>query len=402
MTSSLCIACVISCVPIIQSLIAIGCCCLFVVCATKNKFYLILSFRVLRSLLRRLSVWTLFWLFLALSILLVASLYRTMGILPLPLQQGEVRLLPREIVPQLYPRQHGGKGNERIKIVIYAKHKTGSSLTLLMFYKHNDFFTVFEPLNFLNINQILDTGTEIVNSSVNCNFEGWDHTGRRQRNIWVHDHVWCQNGIGRTCPRGITSRVASDICRNSSHIAVKVIVMRRIEELYPLMEDGVKVIHLLRDPRGMISSRLGVVPNLKKNPVARYDVAQQYCDNALIDLWQNLIRVFPYVVLPLVNETSHLGKREDMEVLLLLIAVWRPSNATPKDCLCHLSDVGINSRQTAAKMAHLYGGAESNQRYTIRGTCRSCSFTTSPPEHIRKMAFVSFLGKYPSCAASLW
>ena len=208
-----------------------------------------------------------------------------MGILPLPLQQGEVRLLPREIVPKLYPRQHGGKGNERIKIVIYAKHKTGSSLTLLMFYKHNDFFTVFEPLNFLNINQILDTGTEIVNSSVNCNFEGWDHTGRRQRNIWVHDHVWCQNGIGRTCPRGITSRVASDICRNSSHIAVKVIVMRRIEELYPLMEDGVKVIHLLRDPRGMISSRLGVVPNLKKNPVARYDVAQQYCDNALIDLW---------------------------------------------------------------------------------------------------------------------
>ena len=223
---------------------------------------------------------------LVLSVLLGVSLYHTMDILPISLRQGQMHPFPTDAVPKLYPRQHGGKSNERIKVVIFAKHKTGSTMSLDMFKKHGDFYTVFEPLNYYYIDQIVDTGTKTVNLSLNCNFEGLDHTERKQRNSWVRNRVMCPYGIkSPPCYRGITSSAVGDICRNSSHIAVKVIVMRRIQELYPLMEDGVKVIHLLRDPRGMINSRLRVVPNLKNTPTPRYEVAEQYCHNALMDLW---------------------------------------------------------------------------------------------------------------------
>merc|ERR1712193_113635 len=51
-----------------------------------------------------------------------------------------------------------GRDVEKIKVVVYAKHRTGSTFTLDMFARHKDVFSVFEPLNYYYINQVINLG----------------------------------------------------------------------------------------------------------------------------------------------------------------------------------------------------------------------------------------------------
>lgn len=183
-----------------------------------------------------------------------------------------------------------GRDVEKIKVVVYAKHRTGSTFTLDMFARHKDVFSVFEPLNYHYINQVVNLGTKTVRQTLNCKFDGMDKTPRRSRNEWVRTQVFCHSRKENMC-RNITMKKVEQVCNNYKHVAVKTIILKHLEELYPVMlQERAKVVHLVRDPRGMVSSKkkVGSLPTNKdqehKDTTRIYAVAEQYCQNILRDL----------------------------------------------------------------------------------------------------------------------
>ena len=69
------------------------------------------------------------------------------------------------------------------------------------------------------------------------------------------------------------------LCKSKPNQAVKVIRVRSIKYLEPLMRRGVKVIQLIRDPRGTFQSRLHLAP-----VGDRTDNIRGYCNNISDDL----------------------------------------------------------------------------------------------------------------------
>ena len=61
------------------------------------------------------------------------------------------------------------------------------------------------------------------------------------------------------CPKPIPPASLNQHCKNSLLVAMKVVYLCRLEWLVPLLKDSdvnVKVVHLVRDPRSTINSRL--------------------------------------------------------------------------------------------------------------------------------------------------
>ena len=170
-----------------------------------------------------------------------------------------------------------------LKIIIYAKHRTGSTFTGEIFNAHKDIYFIFEPLNFLYLEQVIDYGLDVVNDTLNCRLTQLGQLTRHSRRQWLRDHVFCQlENQTAGCPR-VSLALAESFCHRHRHVATKLITLRQIETLEPLMADGVNVIQLVRDPRGVLSSRKPYIPELKWTTVA-YDTSDIYCSSVLKDL----------------------------------------------------------------------------------------------------------------------
>ena len=78
-------------------------------------------------------------------------------------------------------------------IILYARHRTGSTFTLKMFQRHKDIFTFFEPLNYYYLWQRLDLGAETLKRTLDCDLAGLERSGRRVRDNWVLNTVICFN-----------------------------------------------------------------------------------------------------------------------------------------------------------------------------------------------------------------
>ena len=196
-----------------------------------------------------------------------------------------------------------------LKIILYAKHRTGSTFTSEIFNRHKDVYTTFEPLNFLYIEQVIDSGVDVINDTLNCRFTQLENTTRDSRRHWVRNNVFCQlERQTAGCPR-VSMRRAEVFCHRHRHVATKLITLRQIETLEPLMAEGVKVIHLVRDPRGVLSSRKPYVSALKSS-IGAYDVSDIYCSGVLKDLayMRGRYRIRPGHV----NRTHFLLRYEDL------------------------------------------------------------------------------------------
>ena len=83
----------------------------------------------------------------------------------------------------------------------------------------------------------------------------------------VHGHAGlCQKNEkgGQMCPFPVNPLPLNKHCESSALIAMKVIYLCKLEWLLPLMMDqslNVKVVHLVRDPRSMINSRIKESPS---------------------------------------------------------------------------------------------------------------------------------------------
>ncbi len=177
-----------------------------------------------------------------------------------------------------------------LRIVIYSRERSGSTFTLDLFKAHQDTLTVFEPGKLLagapastDTGKLLtgvqgttdtvelendaqgttaqDTGELLSRFIFRCNFSGAVAmvTKRAQlRDLWWVSYwakrAFCFDGFyGYRCTDGFAA--VETVCRTRKAIVVKVVSVTSLETLLPLVERGIKVIHVVRDVRAVMNSR---------------------------------------------------------------------------------------------------------------------------------------------------
>ncbi len=176
--------------------------------------------------------------------------------------------------------------DNKTRIVLYTKKRSGSSFTLDILRNHPDTFTMFEPIRLVLPKRYTfmdNVSTEFMMHNVlQCDF----HTNVSKSLIpmdryhkepfgpvpqppsWVENSFWGRlcNAAKAALQGSSTSRANSyrtptlveEGCQHQKHLAVKVIRFTKLESLHCALMAGVKIIYLVRDLRGIINSRISL------------------------------------------------------------------------------------------------------------------------------------------------
>ncbi|XP_078596085.1 carbohydrate sulfotransferase 3-like [Branchiostoma floridae x Branchiostoma japonicum] len=176
------------------------------------------------------------------------------------------------------------KGPKRTTVFIVTQMRSGSSLVGEIFNEHPRCFYYFEPLH--SVRYYKDHAHDspamqlrMLDGISRCEFGGLDkfltfyldtrasHFGGMRKSKMLQKLCRKYNSPkGRVCPipRDVISDRVGEVCRSANFTVVKTIrvddirVFRAIAESRGRTGNDVKIIHLVRDPRGVTSSRLAL------------------------------------------------------------------------------------------------------------------------------------------------
>ncbi|XP_069484369.1 carbohydrate sulfotransferase 1-like isoform X2 [Ambystoma mexicanum] len=182
----------------------------------------------------------------------------------------------------------------RKHIIIFSATRSGSSFLGQLFNQNPDIFYLFEPLfhvqqaftnssarvkGHLDRRALLGAYRDLLHNLYDCDFnflENYikpvprDHETssffRRGASNALCSHPVCENVPNleenlcvKKC-RSVNLTLASQACHSRRHIAIKTVRIPEISDIRTLAEDprlNLKIIHLVRDPRGILTSRIG-------------------------------------------------------------------------------------------------------------------------------------------------
>ena len=168
------------------------------------------------------------------------------------------------------------------KMIIYGKYRTGSTFTSEFFFQHEDISYIFEPLRVRRGEGPVTDGQRILWDMFNCHFR--THSVQRIMKSWLDRNVFCQiTNQFPGCIHGQTYPIdkAEKHCKQTHTHVIKVIRIASLSQLQSFLKQGVKVLHLIRDPRGVMNSRF----RIQKQQYANFTHhAAKYCDTAVTDM----------------------------------------------------------------------------------------------------------------------
>uniref|UniRef100_A0A8C5M408 Sulfotransferase n=1 Tax=Leptobrachium leishanense TaxID=445787 RepID=A0A8C5M408_9ANUR len=182
------------------------------------------------------------------------------------------------------------KEQTRKHIIIFATTRTGSSFVGQIFNQHPDVFYLFEPLYHLQKSfndfglqtektQKLIVGAfrDLLHNLYNCGFSfienslSWKPQNHIARSMFrrgvsialcsppLCDKVQKVESVCLRKCKPLNFTLVSETCLKYKNIAMKTVRMSEIIDLRTLVEDprmNFKIIHLVRDPRGILASRI--------------------------------------------------------------------------------------------------------------------------------------------------
>ncbi|XP_077862974.1 carbohydrate sulfotransferase 5-like, partial [Saccoglossus kowalevskii] len=150
--------------------------------------------------------------------------------------------------------------------LVHSRMRTGSTLTGSYFANHPDFFYIYEPglmiawykrLNVLRdsfdyLEAIRPTLVDFMHAFYHCDF-----TGRKYFYTSINNSLFLRRFSNIThLEVPMQEKTITQICKSKRHIVSKTIRLNNILLAAPVLKaDEIKVIHLVRDPRGMAYSR---------------------------------------------------------------------------------------------------------------------------------------------------
>lgn len=158
----------------------------------------------------------------------------------------------------------------RINVLLNAKYRTGSTFASEFLHKNRDFMYFFEPLSFKHTindseefhskSEIHDLNIAMLENMFNCNI----HTDIVINHMaeWSKRAMFCQipdtqdyHELCSPVHKVDFLETAQSLCHSTQHRAAKVIRLHSLSDVSELIHKGMKVVQLLRDPRGVASSR---------------------------------------------------------------------------------------------------------------------------------------------------
>lgn len=210
-------------------------------------------------------------------------------------------------------------------VIVFASMRTGSSFIGELLARRNDFFYLFEPglrvqnlLKLKGLSEVVLTTKylELLDAVYRCNFtnlryflsysSAMTYDQQKKHIPGLMDPTTChyyrkdKNNKTRRYCSAITRAAAEKKCLSNKGIGIKIIRINDINLLLPLVLDKeikLKVIHLVRDPRGMVASRLMLYYHKRKgvfssmyfgNPMR--DIVEEYCKT-----WLKNVEIARYV-----------------------------------------------------------------------------------------------------------
>ncbi|XP_077978637.1 carbohydrate sulfotransferase 3-like [Glandiceps talaboti] len=165
---------------------------------------------------------------------------------------------------RIYPEEHDISTQKGSKIMVFARKRIGSSMTGELFGRHPDCFYFYEPGRIV-AQHVSNIGTEKWED-----LEDFRHQllsfldGIYSCNFTNHEYMMSDlqdTGLYRIqgkfpSPNNLTIQSITNYCKSKKSVVTKVLRLYNIFLAAPLLiKHDIKVIHLIRDPRGMIKSR---------------------------------------------------------------------------------------------------------------------------------------------------
>lgn len=171
-----------------------------------------------------------------------------------------------------------------IKILLFTSYRSGSTFVGELFKNNPQFFYMFEPFMLLRFHQFKSSkvqrlliGQNISNflqDLFHCNLTKFENTSRKYFPWSDSDRKgWLKKLVS---PAEKSYATAEKTCKNYRNLAIKSIRIPHLHHIVPsLTRQGIKVINLVRDPRGTLSSRLKM--NFVRDPALIKKAAHIHC-----------------------------------------------------------------------------------------------------------------------------
>ena len=148
------------------------------------------------------------------------------------------------------------------RILLFASYRSGSSFIGEILHQENTFYA-FEPLGFFSLGKnvkpfiretfLSKNASQYLHDMFHCQFERLKNHSAKYAKIKINQR---KDWITR-CFMGIkTFEKAEQTCQKATSIVTKIVRVKYLQDIMHLLEEGIKIVHLIRDPRGILTSRL--------------------------------------------------------------------------------------------------------------------------------------------------
>ena len=157
---------------------------------------------------------------------------------------------------------------KKAKALIYSESQLDTPILSEAFSVHSQLKYIHEPLMLTDYEGLLGTEkSELLQHILRCNFQRLYRMGLGKwsllygvnydgTNKYMYERALCfqENQLKNDCP----SRVEhlEDVCSLKLHRVVKLASIKFIRDLVALLEEGVQIVHVVRDPRTIVSRKL--------------------------------------------------------------------------------------------------------------------------------------------------